>query len=117
MLENFTLGILAIAKSIAIHFRILLAYPFFWGFGVGFLVAAIISSLVILENPTHIYRILYHKDPARSFKKIAKKDKRGVYLDTFSEFQSVHVLVRFLFGASIFIFMVIVLFILLFTKF
>ena len=106
MFDNFYMAVQAAAQTISLHFSILIAHPFFWGFCAGFLIAAIVSVLIITNNPIHVCTILLHKDPRKSFSKISKKKKQPI---DFRDFQVIHTLVRFLFLIAVLLFLMIVL--------
>lgn len=105
-MNNFIFGIKAIAKDIAMMFKLFFNHPFFWGVVFGFFLAVLISSLVITKNPKYIYRILLHRDPANSFQKIAKKNKAGVYDLSYYKFSKMHFSVRILFEVVFLLFFI-----------
>lgn len=108
-MENFYLAIQAIAKSMSLHVSVLINHPFFWGFCFGFFVAALVSILVITNNPINVCAILLHKDPIKSYSRITKKRGKGSRKIDFNDFKIIHTLVRFLFLIVLFIFLLIVL--------
>ena len=108
-MENFYLAVQAIAKSISLHISVLITHPFFWGFCFGFFVAALVSVLIITNNPINVCAILLHKDPLKSYSRIGNKKKKGSKKIHFNDFKIVHSLVRFLFLIVVFIFLLIVL--------
>lgn len=108
MLENFILGSEALLRNLSVHLNILVHHPFFWGFGIGFFIAAILSTLVVVQNPIDVCRIILHRDPVKSFDKITDKNEKGVYQKSFDEFQIIHAYIRFVLMSSILVFLLLI---------
>lgn len=109
-MDNFFFGIVAVMRGGSFVLENILEYQLLWGFGLGFLVAALVHALLYGNSPRNFSDLLF-KDKAIAFQKMAKakRKKDGTYVGSYSEFKQTCSSVRVIFVMSVFIFLVIVL--------
>lgn len=92
-MENFILGVQALALSIRATLLALLFHPLMWGFGFGFLVSTFIHLFIVTDVP-HAIPLMVTKGAPESFRRIARRDEKGAYLQSYTTFQKEHSHVR-----------------------
>lgn len=94
-IQNFTQGIIAIAKDTHLFMTDIFHNSLFLGFIVGFVLTVLVIGYILTKDPRHIPVMLRH-NAMQSFQKIAPRDKNGTYSMAFSDFIKMYTQVRML---------------------
>ncbi len=90
----------------------LIHHQLIWGFGLGFLASTFIHLFIATDVPRQI-PLMVTKSAPDSFAKIAQRDERGAYIQSYTTFQKEHSRVRVAFYLALNTLLLVVLFALL----
>jgi hypothetical protein len=107
-MENFILGIQAIARGLSTLLQYTARHDLFWGFAIGFFVSTLVHALIITENPRKIPSILA-KPASESFAELVEKDPKGTYRQSYARFRNAVQRTKFLFSLATVLFFIVVL--------
>lgn len=111
-MDNFIFGIQALGRSVSTTVVALMNHPLVWGFGFGFLASTFIHLFIVTDVP-HQIPMMVTKSASDSFAKIAQRDDRGAYTQSYTTFQKEHSRVRIAFYLALNTLLLVVLFALL----
>lgn len=106
-MDNFILGIQALAYGINLTIGTILQLELFWGFAIGFFVSTLIHAFLISEHPRNIPKLLFY-DIGTSFQQLSHRAKNGTYTSSFSHFMHMAETVKLLFALSFLLSMLII---------
>ncbi len=75
--ENFSYATQALAQSISLNISYFWLHPFFWGFGLGFLIATVVSALIIMQNPVRFCSEILRSEGKKQSRKVKRLSKLG----------------------------------------
>ena len=107
-MENFILGIQSVTTGMGQSIKGVGQYSIFWGFAFGFLVSTLMHGFLMTENPRDVPTMLL-RSSANSFEKIHKKGENGSYEMSYNTFVKTANNVKFIFGLSFLLFVLIIL--------
>lgn len=108
-MDNIIFGIQAIGRSVSATTVALISHPLIWGFGIGFLASTSIHLFIVTDVP-HAIPLMVTKGAPESFKRIARRDERGAYTQSYTTFQKEHSRVRIAFYLALNTLLLVILF-------
>lgn len=111
-MDNIVFGIQALGRSVSMTLMALLYHPLMWGFGLGFLASTFIHLFIVTDVP-HAIPLMVAKGAPESFQRIARRDEKGAYTQSYTTFQKEHSRVRIAFYLALNTLLLVILFALL----
>lgn len=93
MLNNFTYGVVALAKDTQIFLTGVLSNTMFSGFLTGCILTLIVIGFILSEDPKHIPTMIRYSCE-EGFQKISGKDKGSSCILSYHIYQKIHTRVR-----------------------
>lgn len=113
--SNFTLGIVAIAKDIALFAGNIFTNTQILGFLVGFVISVLATGFILSKNPRHLPIILKYS-MLESFERIVKREHPRLQHASFENFIKMYVEIRTIFFVALISFCIMVITIVLVYK-
>lgn len=107
-MENFIFGIQSLTTGMAQAILSVSQYSLFWGFAFGFFVSTLMHGFLITENPRQVPSMLL-RSSAKGFEQLHKKGQSGAYEVSYAGYMKKASHVKFVFGAALTVFAIIVL--------